>query len=244
MINMNSDLSGKSALITGAARGLGLSLAQKLAAEGCKICGVDLRIDELSKEMHRIENDYGVKTMAIEADIGQEDQVITLTKQVLNEWSDIDILINNAGIRKVGHVSVVDEKIWDEIQNSNLKGQFLCSREVLRQGMLERDEGMIIFISSDAAKQGSEGSSAYAASKWAGLGFAASLAKDLKKTNIRISSIIPGRVWTPMAEESIESSMDIDWLDPEPVSDTVLFCIKQASNTVIPEIEIFHRSQL
>jgi len=203
-----------------------------------------VRIDELKKEMKRIEDEHGVKTMAIEADIGQEDQVVALTKQLINEWTHIDILINNAGIRKVGHVSVIDEKMWDEVQTSNLKGLFLCSREVLRQDMLQRNEGMIIFISSDAAKQGSAGSSAYTASKWAGLGFAASLAKDLKNTNIRTSSIIPGRIWTPMAEESKESSMPIEWLDPEHVSKAVLFCIKQASNTVIPEMQIFHRSQL
>ncbi len=241
---MNSDLSGKSALITGAARGLGLCLAEKLANEGCNVCGVDLRIDELKKEMKRLENDHDVKTMAIEADIGQEDQVIAFTSLLINEWDHIDILINNAGIRKVDHVHATSEQMWDEIHNSNLKGQFLCSREVLRQDMLERNEGVIIFISSDSAKQGSEGSSAYTASKWAGLGFAASLAKDLKKSNIRTSSVIPGRIWTPMAEESKESNMNIDWLDPQHVSEAVLFCIKQETNTIIPEIEIFHRSQL
>jgi NAD(P)-dependent dehydrogenase (short-subunit alcohol dehydrogenase family) len=241
---MTTDLQGKSALITGAARGLGLSLAEKLAAEGVNICGVDLRADPLQVEMQRIKDVYAIKSLALEADIAVEAQVISLVKHVIDEWSNIDILINNAGIRKVGAINEVEEEMWDDIHDSNLKGQFLCTREVLRQDMLERNVGTIIFISSDAAKEGSKGSSAYAASKWGGLGFAASLAKDLKHTNIRTSSIIPGRIWTPMAEESEAATLDIDWLDPQYVADAVLFCIRQSSNTIIPELQIYHRSQI
>jgi 3-oxoacyl-[acyl-carrier protein] reductase len=241
---MSIDLQGKTALISGAARGLGLVLSEKLAAEGVNVCGTDLRYDLLQKEMGRISNEYAIETLALKTDIGEEDEVISLVKNMKEKWEGIDILINNAGIRKVGAINEVEEETWNEIHRSNLKGQFLCTREVLRQDMLERNEGTIIFVSSDAGKVGSKGSSAYAASKWGGLGFAASLAKDLKLTNIRTSSVVPGRMWTPMAEESEAAHLDIDWLDPGCVADAVLFCIKQASNTIIPELQIFHRSQL
>jgi 3-oxoacyl-[acyl-carrier protein] reductase len=194
--------------------------------------------------MQDIENTYAVKTLAVKTDIGNESEVNALVRQMLEEWGNIDILVNNAGIREVGLINEVNEQVWDKIQSSNLKGQFLCTREVLRQSMLQSNEGTIIFISSDAAKQGSKGSSAYAASKWAGLGLAASIEKDLKKTNIRISTVIPGRMWTPMAEESEAADLDIDWLDPDYVADAVLFCIKQSSQTIIPELQVYHRSQI
>lgn len=241
---MCPDLHGKAALITGAARGLGLIVAEKLAADGVNICGADNRYDILQKEMLRIKNSYSVETLAVKTDIGKESEVVALVEKVISEWSKIDFLINNAGIRKVGAIEEVEEETWDDIHESNLKGQFLCTREVLRQSMLVRNEGVVIFISSDAGKEGSKGSSAYAASKWGGLGFAESVAKDLKTTKIRVSSVIPGRMWTPMAEESEVAHLDIDWLDPQCVADAVLFCIKQQTDTVIPELQIFHRSQL
>lgn len=241
---MYPDLHGKTALITGAARGLGLIVAEKLAMDGVNICGADYRFDNLQKEMLRIKNRYGLETLAVETDVGKESQVVALVKKVISEWGKIDLLINNAGVRKVGAIAEVEEGMWDGIHASNLKGQFLCTREVLRQSMLVRNEGTVIFISSDAGKEGSQGSSAYAASKWGGLGFAASLAKDLKQTEIRVSSVIPGRMWTPMAEESEAAHLDLDWLDPQCVADAVLFCIKQQTDTVIPELQIFHRSQL
>ncbi len=241
---MTINFHGRTALITGAARGLGLLLSEKLAAEAVNICGTDIRGDLLQLEMARIKDEYSIETMAMPADIAQEDEIINVVQHVMDNWGRIDMLINNAGIRKVGLVNEVDEETWDEIHATNLKGQFLCSREVLRQDMLRRNEGTIIFISSDAGKAGSGNSSAYAASKWGGLGFAASLAKDLKTTSIRISTVIPGRMWTPMAQESEASDMDIDWLDPAYVADAVMYCIRQKVDTIIPELQIFHRSQL
>ena len=242
--DMPAELQKSNVLITGAARGLGLLLARRLASEGHNICATDLRFDLLDREMMLIKQKYDVKTLAIKSDISNEQQVSALVKNMLGEWGQIDILINNAGIRKVAPINEVDEDSWDEIQNSNVKGQFLCTREVLRQCMRARNTGVIIFISSDAAKQGSRNSSAYAASKWAGLGFSKSLEKDLKKTNIRTSTIVPGRMWTPMAEESEAADLDIDWLDPEYVADSVMFCIKQPVDICIPEIQIYHRSQI
>jgi NADP-dependent 3-hydroxy acid dehydrogenase YdfG len=241
---MSAEPEIRNVLITGAARGLGLLLARRLASEGYNICGTDLRFDLLDREMTLIRQKYDVQTLAVKSNISNEKQVSALVKNMIAQWGHIDVLINNAGIRKVAPINKIDEETWDEIQNSNLKGQFLCTREVLRQDMRKRNTGLIIFISSDAAKQGSANSSAYAASKWAGLGLSKSLEKDLKKTNIRTSTIVPGRMWTPMAEESEAADLDIDWLEPEYVVDTVMFCIKQPASVSIPEIQIYHRSQI
>ena len=105
-------------------------------------------------------------------------------------------------------------------------------------------EGVIIFVSSDAGKKGGMGSSAYSASKFGVTGFAESVAKDLKYTKIRSSAIMPGMTWTPMAEESEYADLDMDWLDSLVVANAILFCIKQDVNTVIPELQIYHRSQI
>ena len=241
---MKFDLTGKVALITGAARGIGLAVAQELAGEGVNIAGIDTREERLADEMRQIVEKNGVEAIPIVANVGRKRQVVASVKRVFAQWGRVDILINNAGIRRVAPVYETATDVWDDVHSTNVRAQFLCTKEVLRQGMLERNEGVIIFVSSDAGNVGDKGSSAYAASKFGVKGFAQSVAKDLKDTKIRTSTILPGRTWTPMAEESEFAEADLDWLDPQRVSNAIVFCIKQDANTIIPELQIHHRSQI
>jgi len=241
---MSVDLKGKVAFVTGAARGIGLVVAEDLAKDGVRVCGTDVRADLLAREMQRIEDRHGIETLAAVADVGVEQQVEDAVRRAFAKWGRIDILVNNAGIRRVGPVYETGPEDWDAVHSANLRGQYLCTRAVLRQGMLQQNEGVIIFISSGSGIRGEKGSSAYCASKFGVTGFAESVAKDLKETKIRTSTIMPGMIWTPMAEESEYADLDVDWLDSEAVSRAVLFCINQDVDTVIPEIRIFHRSQL
>jgi 3-oxoacyl-[acyl-carrier protein] reductase len=164
--------------------------------------------------------------------------------QVYKTWGKVDILINNAGIRRIGPVFETSATDWDAMHNTNLRGQYLCTREVLKQGMLEQNAGTIIFISSDSGIRGGKGSSAYSASKFGVTGFAQSVAKDLKHTGIRTSTIMPGMTWTPMAEESEMADADVEWLPADQVSKAILFCIRQHPDTIIPELQIYHRAQI
>jgi len=241
---MNIDLTGNVALVTGAARGIGLVVAEELAGEGVNVCGTDTRTNLLDDEMARIAQQYEIEALAVTTDVGIEQQVVEMVRQVYSKWGRVDILINNAGVRHVAPVHETEASVWDEIQAANLRGQFLCTREVLRQGMLDRNEGVIIFVSSGSGLRGEKGSSAYCASKFGVTGFAQSVAKDLKDTKIRTSAIMPGMIWTPMAEESEMADQDVDWLDSRQVSNAILFLIRQDPDTIIPELQIYHRSQI
>jgi len=241
---MSGNLEGQVAIVTGAARGIGLTTARDLAQEGVKVCGTDLRGDLLGEAMERLAADFGVESMHLAADVGDDAQVADMVRQVYANWGKVDILVNNAGIRQIGPVYETTPAVWDDIHAANLRSQFLCTREVLNQGMLEQNEGVIIFISSGSGLQGEKGSSAYCASKFGVTGFAQSVAKDLKHTRIRTSSIMPGMIWTPMAEESEMADADVDWLPAEQVSKAILFCIKQDPDTIIPELRIYHRAQI
>ncbi len=241
---MSGELEGGVAIVTGAARGIGLSVVQDLAREGVNVCGTDLRAELLAEEMGQVAADFGVETMNVPADVGVESQVAYMVSLVYSNWGKVDILINNAGIRRIGPVYETLPADWDAIHSANLRGQFLCTREVLNQGMLAQNEGVIIFISSGSGLKGEKGSSAYCASKFGVTGFAESVAKDLKHTKIRTSTIMPGMIWTPMAEESEMAEADVEWLSAGQVSKAILFCVKQDSNTIIPELRIYHRAQI
>jgi NAD(P)-dependent dehydrogenase (short-subunit alcohol dehydrogenase family) len=241
---MSVDLNGKVAIVTGAARGLGLLVARDLAREGMCVAGVDVRHDELNEAMSAIGREAGQPTLALRADIGREQEVIDLVRRILARFGRIDVLVNNAGIRQIAPVWTTAVDMWDRLHDANLKGHFLCTREVLAQDMLKRNEGTLIFVSSGSGKKGEEDSSAYCASKWGIIGFAESVAKDLKKTRIRVTIITPGMIETPMARESEAWDLGLDWLNPEHVSQGIVYCIKQDADTIIPEFRIYHRAQI
>jgi len=241
---MSVELKNKVGIVTGAARGLGLLIAEDLAREGVRVAGVDIRGDELCRGMADIGNRYGVETVAHTADLGNEAAVKQLTADTVRRWGQIDYVVNNAGIRQIAPVWETSTAMWDRIHDANLKGAFLCTREALAQSMLERGEGALIYISSGSGKKGEEESSAYCASKWGLIGFAESVAKDLKPTKIRVTTLTPGMILTPMARESEVWDRGFDWLDPVPVSRAVIFCLKQDPDTIIPELRIYHRAQV
>ena len=241
---LNMELKSQVAIVTGAARGLGLQIAEDLAREGVNVCGTDIRMDLLETNLNRISTEHQVETLAIEADVSIASDVKMMVGKVFEKWGKLNILVNNAGIRRVAPVDEISTETWDQVHSTNLKSQFLCTREALNQGLLKQNEGVIIFISSGSGKVGEENGTAYCASKWGIMGFAESVAKDLKETKIRVTTITPGMIWTPMAEESEVAHLDLKWLDSKDVSNAVMFCIKQDADTIIPELRVYHRAQI
>ena len=238
------EITGRVALITGAARGLGLHIAAELARAGMKIAGLDTRAQELASALEDLENRYGTATLPLHASVTSEQDVISAVGQTVATFGRIHALVNNAGIRMVAPVWETGTETWDRMMAVNLRGEFLCTREVLRQTMLEHDEGRLIFISSIAGRRGARHSCAYSATKWGILGLAHSTAQDLKDTSIRVTAITPGRAETPMARESEQWDPDRGWLDPDAVARAVVFCLGQGADTVIPEFHLHHQAEL
>jgi len=238
------DRVGQVAIVTGAARCLGLHLVEELAGLGMRVAGVDLRSADLTAAMGAVSERKRSTVLAVPADVGREADVAAMVDRTLEAFGRIDVLVNNAGVRLAAPVWATKAAAWDSIHDANLKGHFLCTREVLNRGMLARGEGTLIFVSSLAGTRGTEGASAYSASKYGLLGFAHSVAKDLKRTRIRVTAIAPGRIDTPMARESEAWPLGLDWLDPVQVSRLIVFCLQQDANTIIPELHIYHRAQL
>ena len=239
-----ADLAGRIALVTGAARGLGLNIATELALGGMNIAGMDTRKEQLDDALAGLQRRHGVGTLALHADVSSEADVIGAVGKTVETFGRIHALVNNAGIRLVAPVWETGTELWDRTMAVNLRGEFLCAREVLRQSMLEQDDGRLIFISSIAGRRGTRNSCAYSAAKWGILGLAHSVAQDLKETSIRVTAITPGRTETPMAHESEQWDPERGWLDPDAVARAVAFCLRQDPDTVIPEFHLHHQAEL
>jgi len=192
------DLSGKVAIVTGAARGMGQGIALELAKQGADVVVSDvLPGDETVKSIIAL----GRKSFYIKTDVSNERQVKRLVSETIKKFGKLDILVNNAGIYRPMPTSNTSEKDWDKTIHIDLKGVFLCSREaqkVMKQG------SSIINISSIAAMVGFPQAAAYCAAKGGVRALTKELAVEYGKKGIRINSIHPGVIETPMTTDILK----------------------------------------
>lgn len=192
-------LEGKTALITGASRGIGRAIALGLAREGCKIA-VNYR--QNNKAANNTVADIvnaGSQAMPVPADVTIEQQVKNMIDLINDAWGKIDILVNNAGIVNNQLIMRMTEKAWDDTIDTSLKGAFLCTRHVLRK-MTEQNWGRVINISSVAAQRGNYGQCNYSAAKAGLVAFTRSVAREVGKYNITVNAIAPGLIQTEMMD--------------------------------------------
>jgi NAD(P)-dependent dehydrogenase (short-subunit alcohol dehydrogenase family) len=245
-----SELAGRVAVITGAAHGQGRAVALALAKEGMKIAALDVAeplaypgyalgtpeaLTTLAEECQRL----GVECLPFRADVRDDAAISAAIEATVAGWGRIDALFNNAGICAYGLAHELTEEAWDTMLDINLKGAWLVARRVIPH-MMARRSGVIINNSSIAGLRGMARLSHYAASKWGLVGLTKSWAIELAPYNIRVVSLHPTGVNTPMndglaalegktpqeiAERSAGNLLPVPWIEPEDVAAAVVYLV-------------------
>lgn len=208
-------LEGKTALITGAARGIGKALALRFAAEGANIAFTDLAIDENGKKTEEEIAALGVKVKGYASNAADFAQAETVVKEVVADFGRIDILVNNAGITRDGLMLRMTEAQWDSVISVNLKSAFNFIHAVLPVMMRQRG-GSIINMASVVGVHGNAGQSNYAASKAGLIALAKSIAQEVGSRGIRANAIAPGFIETAMTA-ALPDDIRAEWVKKIPL---------------------------
>ena len=236
---MSQKLVGKVALITGASAGIGAASALALAEEGAKIVVTARREDRLESLCDDIRN-LGGEAAFVVGDARDEETAQKSVAMALESFGRLDILLNNAGVGNYKKLADTSAEDYDEMMDSNVRSTFLFTRHAVPV-MLEQKSGTILMLSSMAGIYGFPGEAVYCATKFAQVGFAQALDKELRESGIKVGLICPGGVKTEFAlgkgrtEQSVEQS---GMLEPQDVAGAVLLACTQSANSRIIEIQM------
>lgn len=236
-------LENKKALVTGASRGIGKAIAIAFAKAGADVAISDLKVDAEAEEVVRELKSIGVKAKAYASDASSFDASEQLVNEVLKDFGQIDVLVNNAGITRDNLLLRMSEQDWDMVIKVNLKSIFNMTKAIQRN-MLKQRSGSIINMSSVVGLSGNAGQSNYSASKAGLIGFTKSVAQEFGSRGIRCNAIAPGFIETAMTEKLPEDVRD-NWIKtiplrrsgkPDDVANIALFLASDLSSYVTGQV--------
>jgi 3-oxoacyl-[acyl-carrier protein] reductase len=237
---LRSMLQGKTALITGASRGIGKGIAEIFAKNGCNIAFTYASSVEKAMAFEQeLTSLYGVKVKGYQSDAANFNQSVALAETVIADFGKIDCLINNAGITRDTLMLRMTEEQWDDVINTNLKSAFNLTKAFLKHFLGNR-AGSIINMTSVVGVMGNAGQANYAASKAGMIGFTKSIAKELGSRNVRCNAVAPGFIETEMTH-ALDENVRKQWAEsiplkrggsPEDVANVCLFLASDMSGYV------------
>ena len=232
-------LQGKVAIITGGSRGIGEAIAKRYAEHGASVAFTYRSSEDRAKQIETELKAMGVKARGYKSDASSYEQAETLVKEILEEFGQVDILINNAGITRDNLMLRMSEEQWDQVIETNLKSVFNLTKQVIRP-MMKNRSGSIINMSSVVGVFGNAGQANYAASKAGMIGFSKSIAKEIGSRGIRCNSIAPGFIETEMTEV-LDQKVVEEWRNsiplkrggsPKDVADLTVFLASDMSGYI------------
>ena len=220
------ELKGKMALITGGSRGIGKAIALALAEEGVNVAITGRNEEKLKEVVQEIER-KGVKSAYAVFDITSKTEVYGALEKLQKDFGKIDVLVNNAGIAAFGGILEMEDEKWEEIVKTNLFGAYYVVKAVV-PSMVERKTGDIINISSTAGLKGNAMTSAYSASKFGLIGMSESMMLELRKQNIRVTTLMPSTIASDMSKDvlKITDGNPEKVLQPEDFAELVVDLLK------------------
>lgn len=235
-------LAGKVAIVTGASRGIGKSIAEKLAGQGVSVV-VTATTQEAAQATAGAIAAAGGKSLACKVNVAVASEVEVLFTSAIEAFGRVDILVNNAGITRDGLLMRMKEDDWDAVIDVNLKGAFNCLKEAAKY-MTKARYGRIINISSVVGEMGNAGQANYCASKAGMIGLTKSAARELAKRNITVNAVTPGFIETDMTEvlsdkikESLLTQIPLEKLGkPEDVANAVVFLASEMGDYITGQV--------
>jgi 3-oxoacyl-[acyl-carrier protein] reductase len=239
---ITTNLNGQTALVTGAARGLGRCIAETLAAAGAKVACIDLDTDVLAETVAAIRAAGGTAE-PLACDVTDSNRVGETVEEVVKLWGGLNILVNNAGVTRDNVLVRMKDEQWDLVLNINLRGTFLFTRAAARP-MMKARQGRIINVASVSGLMGNPGQVNYSASKAGVIGLTRTVACELASRNITVNAVAPGFIATDMTAklgeevlEKVRQEIPLGRLgDPQDVADAVLFLASDAASFVTGHI--------
>ena len=240
---MSKLLENKTAIITGATRGIGRGITQTFARNGCNVAFTFSSSVEAAQSLQKELSDLGVKTKSYQSNSADFEEAQALVDKVLEEFGSVDVLINNAGITKDNLLMRISEEDFDQVIEVNLKSVFNMTKAIQRTFLKQRS-GSLIHMSSVVGIKGNAGQSNYAASKAGIIGFSKAIALELGSRNIRSNVIAPGFIETEMTEKLSEEIVQ-KWREgiplkrggaPEDVANACVFLASDLSNYITGQV--------